>query len=336
MTKFVLSLILFWSFMLTCAQEQIKIINTSSIAFTISEKDLLPENIAYNPLDESFFIGSTRKGKIIKYFKDGSQKNFITSKQDGLYMVIGMKVDIENNWLWVCSSGGDNLIGYNLKDETEGRPAGIFKFNLDTGKLIKKYVFDIPGEVHFFNDLTIDKYGNIYVTHMFQKPGIYTIQKKTDKLELFLNPSNLKYPNGIAISGDNKFLFIAHSAGIVRIDIASKQWINLNTPENIDISGKYSLDGLYYYKNSLLGIQQSINTVQQFYLNYEKTHIIKSSLLEVNHPMMDNPTTGVLHDDEFYYIANSQFDSFNKDGTLFSMEKLYDVCVLKINLDTKY
>jgi sugar lactone lactonase YvrE len=334
MIKYCSYIFLFGALSVTSAQEKVEIINNSLITFTISEKDLLPENIAHNPLDESFFVGSTRKGKIVKVFKDGTHEDFINSKKVGLFMVIGMKVDIENKWLWVCSSGGDNLVGYNRKDEIEGRPAGIFKFNLDSGEMIKKYVLDAPGEVHFFNDLVKDESGNIYVTHMFKEPGIYTIQKETDELELFLSPENLRYPNGITLSEDNKYLFVAHSDGVGRIQIKNKEWINIEPSDGIQVSGKYSMDGMYYYKTSFIGIQQSVNTVRQFFLNKEQTQITGSKALEVNHPMMDNPTTGTIINDDFYYVANAQFDSFNEDGSLFPMEKLYEVCILKLKLDS--
>ena len=314
-------------------QEASTKINNSIIAFTIPEKDLLPENITYDPVSESFFVGSTRKGKIVRIDKSGNRTDFITQKPNGLYMVIGMKVDSKNRWLWVCSSGGDNLIDYRRKDDKEGRPAGIFKFDLETGKLIKKYTVDVPGEVHFFNDLVLDNQGNAYITHMFSDAGIYTIQKASDRLELFTKPDGLRYPNGITISDDQKYLFVAHSDGIGRLEIENKVWTPLSIPEGLKISRKESIDGLYYYKSSLIGVQQDVNSVQKFFLGPDDISIEKSTVLEANHPMMNKPTTGVLVGDSFYYIANSQFGSFDENHVLFPPEKLYEVCVLKLSLD---
>ena len=76
------------------------------------------------------------------------------------------------------------------------------------------------------------------------------------------------------------------------------------------------------------------NTVRQFFLNTDGTKITSSNALEVDHPMMDNPTTGTLVNDTLFYVANAQFDSFNEDGSLFPMEKLYEVCILKLKLDS--
>ena len=211
----------------------------------------------------------------------------------------------------------------------------FFGLVISISHLIKKYILDKQEEVHFFNDLVVDKHGNIYATHMFKDAAIYTIQKENDELELFLRPESLRFPNGITFSDDFKYLFVAHSDGVGRIQVENKKWRNLAHSEDIQVSRKYSMDGMYYYENSLIGIQQSVNTVRQFFLNEDQTQITSSEVLEVGHPMMDQPTTGTIIEDEFYYVANAQFDSFNTDGTLFPMEKLYEVCVLKINLNPK-
>lgn len=315
------------------AQKPNEQFNKSFIAYTIPEKDLLPENVAYDPTDMSFYIGSTRKGKIIKRSKGGTYRDFVKPQQDGLHMIIGMKIDPVRRHLWVCSSGGSNLIGYSRKDKNEGRPAGVFKYDLQTGKLIKKYWIDIPGEVHFFNDIVLDTLGNLYATHMFSSPMIYTIQNNEDELKVLAHLSEIKYPNGITISDDQTYLFVAHSEGITRIHIKTRKKENIQYPKGADTTSSKSIDGLYFYKNSLVGIQPGKNSVKKFVLNTEQNTITKTVLLEHNHPIMNNPTTGVLVDRELYYIANAQFGSFNKDGSLFPMEKLYEPTILKVKLD---
>ncbi len=331
-----LSLLIF----LICVVFSVKIsaqnLNNSHIAFTVPEKDLLPESIAYDSIKNEFYIGSTRKGKIIKVLKDGSHEDFILSKKEGLWMVIGIKADSKRRHLWVCSSGGDNLEGYTLKDDKEGRPAGIFKFDLDTKKLIKKYVLNDKGAVHFFNDLVITKKGDVYITHMFSDQALYKISNGDDQLVKISSLDGIQYPNGITMSYDESKLYIAHSGGISVMDLSSKKLKLLPVPDGVKIAKRESIDGLCFYKNSLIGIQPDINTVQQFELDQSGLKIKKTKPLEVNHPMMNNPTTGTIINDKFYYVANAQFGSFNEDGTLFPLEKLYEVCILQLSLKNKY
>ncbi|HNP17536.1 MAG TPA: hypothetical protein PKL31_03790 [Fulvivirga sp.] len=308
-------------------------LNNSFVAFTIPEKDLLPENIAFNPVDNSFYIGSTRKGKVIKMGANGNQSTFIEGSTWGLWMIIGMKVDADRNALWVCSSGGDNLINYTWKDDKEGRPAGIFKFDLTSGKLLQKFVLDQRGEVHFFNDLVVARNGDVYATHMFGEHAIYKISVGSDKLEKFVQNDLIKYPNGITLADNQSILFVAHSDGLARIDIKDKKVTQLSVPEGINVARQASIDGLYYYKWSLIGIQPDVKAVTRYYLNDAGDGIKEAQVLEYNHPMLDHPTTGVMRGRDFYYIANSQFEKFNKDGTLFPNDKLYEVVVLKLNME---
>lgn len=307
-------------------------INNSLIAFTIPEKDLLPESVAYDSQTASFFVGSTRKGKVIKIDKYGKQTEFISRGSQDLWMIIGMKVDSQRRHLWLCSSGGDNLIGYNRKDDKEGRPAGIFKFDLDNGSLIQKYVIDEPGKAHFFNDLIIARNGDVYATHMFAEAKIYKINAGASTMQVFASDPGLQYPNGLALADNGKDLFIAHSAGISKLNLETKTFSSLMTPEGTDITRRASIDGLYYYKWSLIGVQSDSKQVIQLVLNDEGTGFREVKVLEKAHPMMNRPTTGVLVGSELYYIANAQFDNFNEDGSLFPMEKMYEPVILKVSV----
>ena len=302
----------------------------SEEVFIIPKNDLLPESVGLNKSTGAFYVGSTRNGTITKIDKNGRQSVFVRSGEFGQWMVIGIKVDAERNELWFCSSGGNNLIGYDKTDKKEGRPAGIFKVNLRSGKLIKKYTLETPGEVHFFNDLKIDANGNVYASHMFREHGIYVIDQKEDRLKPFVASELIKYPNGLDISDNRKYLFVAHSEGLAKIDISSREVTNLTVPEGVKVKYRESIDGLYYYKWSLIGIQADINTITRYYLNDEGNGISKVETLEANHPKMDHPTTGVIVNDEFYYVANAQFQKVNDDGTI--DQRLSDPTILKIKL----
>lgn len=317
---------------LFCYSQTTTRVNNSAIAFTIPEKDLLPESIAYDPQEQAFYVSSTRKGKIVKVDSGGNVSDFITAKQDSLWMTIGIKVDAQRRILWVCSSGGDNLIDYSLKDETDGRPAGIFKFDLNSGALIQKFTFEQKGEVHFINDLTVNKLnGDIYFTHMFGNHAIYKLPWNGDP-ELFLDGENIPYPNGISIK-ENQSLFVAHDNGISRVDLVSKEMVKLKVPEGQNITKRASIDGLYYYKWTLIGVHPGTSSVTLMTLNEKGDGIEEVRVLEQNHPMMMNPTTGVIVGNEFYYIANAQFGSFNEDGSLWAMEQLYEPTILKVKID---
>ncbi|MEQ8425043.1 MAG: SMP-30/gluconolactonase/LRE family protein [Cyclobacteriaceae bacterium] len=305
-------------------------VSKSTVAFTSAKNDLLPESVGYDDNSQAFYLGSTRNGTITKIDKNGKQSTFVKGGKFGQWMVVGIKVDSKRNELWFCSSGGENLVGYSKTDDKEGRPAGIFKVDLTSGKLIKKYTLEKTGEVHFFNDLVIDSEGNVYASHMFKDHTIYKIDRDTDRLEPFVQSDLIKYPNGMDISDNRKYLFVAHSEGLAKIDIDSRTATNLTVPEGIKVSRRESVDGLYYYKWSLIGIQADLNTVTRYYLNEDGSGIHKVETLDMNHPKMDHPTTGVLVNDSFYYVANAQFQKVNEDGSI--TKELSDPTILKLEL----
>lgn len=295
----------------------------SAVAFFLSEKDLLPESVAYDAKDGSFYVGSTRKGKIVRIDKNQSVSDFIKPRQDGLWEVIGIKVHATRRVLWACSFEDKDLEGYQKRDRSA---SGIFAFNLDTGKLIRKWVLDVAGEQHGFNDLVVTRGNDVYATHMFKDAAIYRITQKDQKLEVFATPPGLRDPNGITITPDEKTLYVAGADGIIAIDIATKNSRPVQAP-SIEKTG--GIDGLYYYESSLIGIRE--NSVNRYRLDDTGSTITITEVLEQNHPLMKIPTTGLLIGDEFYYVANAQFDAVKPDGTL-DTASLSEPAILKLKL----
>ena len=295
----------------------------SSLAFYIPEKDLLAESIAYDPKDGSFYVGSTRKGKIVRVDKTGAVSDFIAPRQDGLWMVIGIKIHATRRVLWACSWNGENLEGFK-PDQT--RASGVFAFNLDTGKLIKKWLLDTPGQVHGLNDLVLTRAGDAYITHMFDTADIYRIEDKVQKLKPFAHPNGLGEPNGITITPDERTLFVAGADGIIVVDCGTGAARALAVPPEVSTGG---IDGLYYYRGSLVGIQG--NSVVRYHLDDALSRVVLMEVLEKDHSLFDIPTTGVIVDNAFYYIANCQFDALQKDGSL-QTDKLNETAILKLVL----
>lgn len=296
---------------------------SSTVAFYLPEKDLVPESVAFDEKDGSFYVGSMRKGKIVRMDAKGNASDFIKARQDGLWEVIGIKIHPTQRMLWVCSFDGPELEGHKQSDTNA---SGVFVFNLDSGKLIRKWVLDKPGEVHGFNDLTLTRGNDAYITHMMKEPSVYRIRQADQKLELFMKTDGLTGVNGITMSPDERTLFVAGNEGVQAIDIAGKKARMLAVPEGVEMGG---IDGLYCYRDGLLAIRG--NSINRYDLDETRTKVTLEAVLETNHPLMSVPTTGVLVGDDFYYVANSQLDFVNPDGTL-KTEKLTEPPILKLKL----
>ena len=303
-------------------------INTSKIAFIIDEKDLHPESIAYDDSTNTFYLSSIHKRKIISVDKDGNTNNFVSEKQDGLCAVSGIKINSKDRLLWAATEAIPQMIGY--EDSLEGFTA-VFKYDLDSQKLLKKYYAPNDSNEHYFGDLTINKNGDVYVSDS-KYPAIYLINNNSNQLELFYENKDLRSLQGLDFSDSGNELFFAdYASGIYKLDIHSKKLSRLNEPEGISLKG---IDGLYFYKNSLIAIQNGVipNRVTKYLLNEDQDKIRSFEIIERANPNFNEPTLGILVKDSFYYIANSQWESYNKDGSIFPMDKLQKIMVLKTQL----
>lgn len=298
------------------AKRNTKII-TSDLAYSLLEKDLISDGITYDPRQQRFYITSTNKHKIIFINTDGTVGDLLTETQ---YSLLGIKVDAARNQLWVVGQNENSVV----------KKSALFQYDLDTRNLIYQYVVNDTLQ-HSFNDLALAG-GNIFVTDTKQN-AVYKIIPTKQTMELWFHNSDTFLPYGIAVSQDQRFLFIAHWNGIIRVNIGDVQHLQVQTKLNTTLCG---IDGLYFYNNTLIGIQNGAgpqSRVMQFELNKEMNSVVRSTILESGNPLFNLPTTGVIVGDEFYFIANSQLRSFNADGTIFSEDKLQPTIILKLSLN---
>ena len=302
----------------------------STVAFRVPGKDLIPEGIAYDAVDKTFYIGSIYRRKILKVDSAGNASEFTKEKADGNWGILGMEVDPTRRHLWACTvNDGPQTVMMDPEPATEGKSA-LVKYDLRTGKLIKRYEVGTKQAPKLLNDVAIAKNGDVYVSE--SKGGaVYKLHGQTDRLELFATGEQMGYPNGIALSEDAKFVYVSHIEGITVVNTSNAERKLLTGPADSQLG---SNDGLVFYANSLVGIQQltgGVERIVRFHLE-NPLHVKRVEVLQVNHPLFQLPTTGDMAGDEFHYIANSQLRSFDEKGQIFPAEKLNDPVILKVDL----
>lgn len=316
----------------------VKPVSHSQKAFIIKEKDLHPESIAYDPVHKTFYLSSVHKRKIVYIDGTGNIKDFTGPGQDGLDAVLGIRIDGKNRILWASSAVARQMTGYNEKDK--GRTA-VFKYHLDSKKLIKKYLLNengtpAPGSNHGFDDVVIHPNGDLYISDTRQ---IYRVPAQSDRLELFFSGSEFRSLQGIDFCDNGKKMFAADWVnGLFLIDVKAKKVITkVAHPADISLIG---IDGLYYLKGgrSLIAIQNGIKPmrVMQFFLDKHFKNVIGYNILEKANPLFNEPTLGVVVENkEFYYIANSQWKGYDKDFTIFPLDKLQEIVILKVPIPSR-
>ena len=301
---------------------------TSTVAFTLPERDLMPEGMAYDPVDQFFYLGSLYRCKIIRVDADGQSRIFVGEKRDGLRQVTGMKVDAQRRHLWVCSEvSSPRMEGYR-PDELGW--SGLFCYDLASGRLLAKYPLFEAGRKHLFNDLVLTREGDVYCTDSEAK-AVYRVRQQARRLELFLQSDRFSYPNDLALTPDERGLYLAggEDDDLVFIDLENRSWKPLKHPRGVTSAG---VDGLYLYGQALVAVQNGLARVVLFRLDASEQGIIGIRVLERFNPHFDIPTTGAVVGDAFCYIANSQMGRYRADGTIFPGEQLEEIVILRCPL----
>lgn len=292
------------------------------------EKDLITESVAIDPKTGTYYLSSIHKRKIVMMNKDGATGNFKSEMEDGLWSVSGIKIDQKHRLLYACTSPTEQMIDFIKEEKGKG---ALLKYDLDSGKLLKKYSFDNKETSHIFGDLAIDNMGNVYISDS-RENSVYRISYGSDEIEQIIKPGKFVSLQGLDLDEENENLYLAdYALGLYSCNLASGKLTYIAPSDNFVPQG---IDGLYFYKNSLIATQNgtSPQRVVRLYLNRDRNKIDRWEILEANNPAFDEITLGVIYNDNFYFIANSQWNSFNKDGSIFPMEKLKKPVVLRIKL----
>jgi sugar lactone lactonase YvrE len=279
--------------------------------------------MAYARYSGRVYAGSVQR-KIVWTDKTGEEHDLVKAGEDNLAYVAGLHVDEIRKELWAVSSVfGDT-------SELSGAVWGLFKYGLSTGKRIATFVAPNKSSGGLNDVAVVPSTGKAYVTNT-QEGSVYSTKAGSQELELFLAAHTVPGANGIAVSDDEKTLFVAGDFGIYRVDPNTKSVAELQkTSDVIDAS----IDGLYFYKQSLVGIQNGIHPgrVMRFYLDPALTRITRSDILETYNPAFENPTTGSLDGDSLLFMANTQLHKWKPGKPLPPASDLHDIQILRIPL----
>jgi outer membrane protein assembly factor BamB len=236
--------------------------------------------------------------------------------QDGLYEVLGIKADPRDRTIWaVSNAAGDS---------------GLFHFDAPSGTLIRKYTLSRVTEPHLFNDLAISSQGDVFVSDT-RAGTVYWVSAATGRLEVFDPKLKIEAANGIALSGDDKKLYVAgYPDGITVVDVASKTSHAIGHPADLCLE---SIGSLSFFNGGLIAIQNGVMTprVARYRLAGDLNGIESFEVLERRNPLFEGITTGTVADGVFYFMANTQLDKV-AGGRIKAGTQLEPIKILRIDI----
>ncbi|HYK43303.1 MAG TPA: hypothetical protein VE007_13015, partial [Thermoanaerobaculia bacterium] len=233
------------------------------------------------------------------------------------------------NLLWACSAALPEMVGY---DKSMDGSSSLFAFDLRTGKLARRVALPKEGK-RALNDLAIADNGDVYSTDSLGG-GLYRLRAAAGSLETVVPPAALRSPQGIGFvpGAREKRAFVAeYGRGIWSVDLSTGEKSLVESPPDVPLQG---VDGLVVRDRELLVTQNGIRPIRVARLKLDAAggKVVAAEILEKRSPLLDGPTLGVVVGSDFYYIANPQWGSFDKDGKMFPLEKLQEPTILKVSL----
>ncbi|QOG00848.1 hypothetical protein [Flavobacterium sp. MDT1-60] len=297
---------------------QSKIIENSVEKISLSEKDLHPEGLLYLQKQRLWLASSIRNKKVVSFDKNGKCSDWFTECP---YSVFALKTDSDEKYLWVACSAIPEMEGFSKEI---GGKSEILKIEIATKKLVKRYT--VNGN-HVFGDLIVAKNNDVYISDSAE-PILYKIEKENLIVwkDLRKEAFNLQ---GIALNKNESKLFVAdYLKGIMSIDIKSQKENWLEFPEE---TSKKGIDGLVFYKNSLIAIQNGVVPIRivRYKLDETEAKIIDFKVLDNNRKEFDEPALVTLVKNKMYFFANSPWKFYDKDFQLdiskFENPKLFEL-----------
>lgn len=302
------------------------------VAHEIPKQYELIESLAWDPTRKQLLVGSARDGKVYRVEKGNKLVPLVAADdENGMWAVFDVAVDAKRGVLWVASTAVPHYSGYDA--ETDLGRAGVFKFDLESGRFLKKFLSpSIVGQAFILSTLTIGPDGAVYAADGVNN-AVY--QVKDDEFRRLFHAPRLSSIRGLAVSADNKTLFLGdHERGVIGYDLATGKPFDIAVPKTLALGG---IEGIAWWDGHLVVVQNSMIPVRVMRLKLadDRRSVTAVQPIAANVDEMTVPTLGTLDGGTFYFLANSQKSRYDRFGLAHDKGKIEPARILRAKVDAK-
>ena len=285
-----------------------KPVGSPVVAITYDAARFVPEGIELDGAG-GVYLGSIRDGRIVHV--GDTATTLVEAGGMTHWSVFGMRRDGERG-LWFASAHTPQFDG--PRDRSAFR-TGLFFFDFDASEITRQARLPVAGERQALGDLVIADANTIYTADQLDGV-IYRYSIADDAYTILVDRGVLRSPQGLVLDASGDHLYVAdYIGGLYRIALADGRVERLAVPSNVS---PYGIDGLYRHGDTLVAVQNGVqpNRVLAMQLAADGRSIASGRILAMNHPEFDEPNLGVLDGNQFYFIANSHWNRFDRDNNL--------------------
>lgn len=275
--------------------------------FTTPEADLVPEGLAWDLVDDVFYLGSVAQRKIVRVGRDGAATDFIAPGAHGYLAGLGLAVDATARRLWAVSTAQADD---GLFDAATNGTSALHVFDLATGALLWRHVTARTDSLAF-NDVCVLPDGGAAVS-VADRGQVLRFGPDGGAPVALTAPGSLPGANGLCVGPGGDCLYVsAYVLGIMRVELEGGGVAAAAVPgSRFTTSG---VDGLYLLPGGaeLIAVQNynGLDRVACFALA-DGGLITGCRVLVARQPQFVDPTTGAVAPDGFHFIADSHVSPF--------------------------
>lgn len=260
----------------------------AEIVCELDTPGLMPEGIDFDPVGRRVILGSFARGQLVTADLDCTTKEL--NPPGTLGVVAGIRVDPARRLVWATS---------NRAEEGPEVPPAVVAVSLETGEIAARKEYASSDSPVLLNDIALTPDGTVYVTESMHGTLLRTCLE-CPGLEVFLRSARVPLPNGLTVADDGTTLYVAHAAGISRVDLTTGAEERLAVPpEEISVGA----DGLYWHDGSLLAVQNQPfhDRIVRFALAADGRAIRATRILNARFPGAMFHSTGFVLDGRLYF-----------------------------------
>jgi sugar lactone lactonase YvrE len=317
-----------WDYLVANLNVNAKQFGEGRAAFTLPKGDYLYDALAWDAKRGDLLVGSVRDGSIQRVDTHGKLADFITAGADnGLWGVDALAVDATRGKLYASSSSTTIYRGF--RGDNAGK-AGIFEFDLASGKLLKKYAFEAGAGTHRLTALVVASDGKVYAADAARKQ-IFKLED--GKLRDIVNNPKLTSFSALAVSGDGRTLYLAdYALGIFGYDLATGKAFQVAYDQSRLVLG--GIVSMQWYDGTLVIVEDGMvpKRIMRLQLDKDGRKIANAMPLDVAHAAFAELGASTIAGDKLYTIVNRQGSLYDDHGVLTGADKLAPTTIFRSNL----
>ncbi|ANY20748.1 hypothetical protein A6F68_02248 [Tsuneonella dongtanensis] len=285
-------------FMLSIMPNEVRV--GSAVEATVPASVLLPESVLRERQTGRLYASSIVSRGLFRQDGKGGWEEVDLGATGSLS---GM-VQAPDGTIWIASGA------YEPTPDPDTAYRGLIGYDPRSGKVSNK----VAPAGATPSDIAIGPDGTLFAADPLMG-AIYDSRPNTGHLRMIVVPGTFRSPQGMAVSGNGRFLYVSdYSYGLAVVDLRTGAIDRLPAPNSPFVDGT---DGLWFHGGELIAIQNGARPMRivAHRLAADGRSIVSSRVLEQANPDWTEPGAGSIAGDSLLYIGTGQWDRFGVGGT---------------------